>query len=301
MTPFLDGTYAGLLLTGIALGGILGALAIGVGQAVPRWRGSVGIPLGGLALALPLAIVATGDQSLPTTVLAGLGMLLVTGFLVPRRAQPLVHGAASIPGAVVLAIGTEEIALLLVVMITPILVTAVAMFGDGHDYEHGLATICAAIAGGGAFLTVPDTEHAAVLAGAGAAVGLVVFVQPRLALQGSAMVWCGAFVWTVAVDGAPRATSIVGALGALGVLAIDPAVRSYISIHRGLLTYLPTQGDRSHLIITAFIQTTIAMITARIAGLSTNMMVAIAITVGTWALVGAGLTYRAKALQPPRQ
>ena len=69
-------------------------------------------------------------------------------------------------------------------VVVPIVSTAIATFEAGHDYEHGLATMCAAIATGGAFLTVPDTEHVALLAGAGTVVGVLVLLEPRLALGG---------------------------------------------------------------------------------------------------------------------
>ena len=79
------------------------------------------------------------------------------------------------PGAAILAIGVDGVAFLLIVVVVPIVSTAIATFEAGHDYEHGLATMCAAIATGGAFLTVPDTEHVALLAGAGTVVGVLVF------------------------------------------------------------------------------------------------------------------------------
>ena len=297
MTPLLDGTAVGLLVTGATVGGVLAVLAMGIARYVPRWRGSAQIPLGGLLLTVPLVVVTFAGSAVGPSTTAGLSVLLITGYAIPRHLPPLVRGAASVPGAAILAIGVDGVAFLLIVVVVPIVSTAIATFEAGHDYEHGLATMCAAIATGGAFLTVPDTEHVALLAGAGTVVGVLVLLEPRLALGGSSLAFTGAFVWAVSIDGAARATSVVGALGALGLLAIDPAVRLNVSLYRGLLTYLPTIGARRQLVVTAGIQTVLAVFIARIAGIGSDVTLAIVLALGAWTVVGVALGKRASQLQ----
>jgi len=280
-----------------ALLGVAGLLFLSLAAVrVPAWRGNGGLPVAGLALVVPLAAVRIEGELLPTEVLAGLALLLVAGLWRPR--EPTVAGriVSSVPGAALLALGSDGVAVVVVLVAVPVLTAALTIFESGHDYEHGLAPMCAAIAGGGAFLTVPDTEHVALIAGAGVVVGLAVVIAPRLALGMSGPLWAGAFVWAVAIDGTGRAAAVVGALGALGLLIIDPAVRSNVRIHRGLLTYLPVRGPRSQVLATAAIQTALAVFTARVAGLRTDVQMAVVLTVVAWMVVGIGLGQRARSL-----
>ena len=274
---------------------VLGAFALGVCRLVPRWRFG-GIPIGGVLLIIPLLIVESDGQRMGSLGFAGIAALVVGGLVIPRHLTPLAHGAAAVPGAALLAFDTSGPSVAVILILTPIVVTAVADFEDGHDHEHGLSLMCAAIAGGGAFLTLPDTEHIALIAGAGVAVGLYVFVEPRLTLGLSRGLWVGGFMWALATDGVGRAASVVGALGALGLLMIDPAVRSNIQLHRGLLTYLPTVGVRRQLVMVAIVQTVVAIFTARVAGLRFDVIAASVLTLAAWAVVGAVLARRATSM-----
>ncbi len=281
----------GLLITGA----VVAAIAIFIGLALARRMGWLAIaPIAGFVLALPLAVVTTDAQPQAMWGLAGLVALVVTGRVVPDSLAPALKGLASLPGAVLLSItqplGTGAI----IVLGVPLLVAAVARFEDGHDYEHGLSAICAAVAGGGAFLTVPDTEHTALLAGAGVIVGVLVIAQPGVTLGSSMFVWAGAFLWAVAIDGEPRTTGLIGAIGALGLLLIDPITRAFVPVVRGLLTYLPTTGDRNQVLAVAGLQTGIALIASRIAGLQESVAVAVVILLVTFIAVSVGLVRLSK-------
>ena len=181
-------------------------------------------------------------------------------------------------------------------ILTLVVVVAVAMFEGGHDYEYSLSPMCAAIAGGGAFLSLPDTEHIAVVAGAGVAVGLLVLAEPRLTLGASRAVWAGAFLWVVVVDGVGRVTGVIGGIGALGLLLIDPAVRSNLAVNRGLLTYLPSIGIRQQLILVATIQTGIALFSSRVAGFREDAAQAMVLVLAVWAITGTLLAHRARSM-----
>ena len=295
VTPLLDGSAVGLLITGAVVAGALGVVAIGASLLIPRFRIARLIPFGGLLLAVPLLIVNTDARDLPTLAYVGFGLLAVAGAAVPFRMSSLVHGAAAIPGAALLAVDVPDPGRGLMLLI-PLLVVATHRFEEGHDYEPGITTMCATIAGGGAFLTVPDTEHMALVAGAGVAVGLLVLADPRLALHMSRSVWVGAFVFSVALDGVGRATGVIGAIGALGLLLIDPVVRTNLSVHRGLLTYLPTSGARQQILAVAAIQTVLALFASRVAGLQMDPAIAIVLIAISSAATGFVLARRAESM-----
>lgn len=292
MTALLDGSAWGLLLTGAVLAMALGAALLGASIWVPRWAGRC-IPLAGVVLVAPLVIVESDGRVLSLLGLGGLGALLIAGFSVPADRPIVWHGAATVPGALMLGLDGVGATAALVFVGVPVGAAAIRMFERGHDYEHGLAAIAAAIAGGGAFLTVPDTEHIALIAGAGVAVGVLVIAVPRFGLGGSGPVWLGAFLWAVAVDGSARVAGIVGALGALGVLVIDPLVRSNLRLHRGLLTYIPISPERLHVVSVAALQTAIAVFTSRVAGLRVDVAMALGLTAIAWAVVGGALAWYA--------
>ena len=296
MKPLLDGSAVGLLITGAALGLALGTFALVFGSTIKRWTGR-GIPLAGLALAVPLLLVSTGGPGFTPLGYAGFGALVVAGIALRSDFPALVHGAAAIPGATLLAFDNGGPAAAVILLGVPIGVVALSRFDSAHDYEHGLAPMCAAIAGGGAFLTLPDTEHIAVIAGAGVAVGTLVFLVPRFAMGGSRGVWLGAFFWAVATDGVGRTSGLVGAIGVIGLLVIDPVVRTNISLHRGILTYLPASNERMQIIVVAIIQTTLALFIARLASLRTDVNSALLLTIGAWVFVGGLLGLYAQRRQ----
>ncbi len=295
VTPFLEGSALGLLATGAAVG----AAVVGVGSFLIsrlRARRPWGAPVAGLAMAVPIALVATDGASLGLLGTAGLFLLLLSGVLVPGSRPALVHGLAAIPGASLMAFSTEGWGLVLVIVGAPIVVVAVASFESGHREQPALSAMGAAIAAGGAFLTVPDTEHVSLLAGAAVVVGLGALVHPPLTLGASGPVWAGAFMWSVAIDGSPRTTGIVGALGALGLLVVDPAVRVNLTIDRGLAMYLPATAPMSRLVQFAALQTALALFTSRIAGLRMDVLVAIALTVVAWSVAAYLLGRNARAI-----
>ena len=233
VTPLLDGSPVGLLISGAIVAMILG---LGLLMLAPTIKArSPTIPIAGLLLVSPVAVVVIDGARWSTEALIGLAVLVGTGLVVPEHYPPFVKGAASIPGAAVLSIGTDNRTAVFLLVGIPVLSTAVARFEDGHDYEHGLSAMCAAIAGGGVFLTVPDTENTALLAGAGIVVGLLVLAEPRLTLGWSRYTWAGAFFLALAVDGAPRTTATIGGIAALGLILIDPVVRAITKVGRGLL------------------------------------------------------------------
>lgn len=297
----LEGSAVGLLLTGAALGAVALAVLVALSRFIPSWRGNSGIPIAGLVLSLPMLVVDSGVRP-SATALLGLALLVLAGAWPLESRELPVRVVASIPGTALLTVGTPSDAAVLVALGVPVLVAALTVFEEGHDYEPGLAGMCAAIAGGGAFLTVPDTEHMALIAGAGVAVGVATFAVPKVGLGLSGPVWVGAFLWAVAIDGEARMRAIVGAVGALALLAIDPAVRTHVRIRRGLLTYLPAQSERHHLVMIAVAQTVLAVFSARVAGFAGDVTLAIVLVLAAWSGAGWLLVSRARAqeAQGPR-
>lgn len=285
VTPLLDGSAVGLLATGAAIGAVLMVLGTVLAGRLPARR-LWGIPISGVAMAVPVAIVTTDAAPLGALGIGGLALLLLAGAVLPANRPALVHGAASIPGAALLAAAADGWGIVLVIVGVPILVVAASRFEGGHRQLPGLSGVVAAIATGGAFLTVPDTEHVALMAGGAIVVGLATFVRPKLTLGASGAVWAGAFVWSVAIDGSGRAAGIVGALGALGLLVLDPAVRVNLHVDRGLVMYLPAPSARARLVQVAAIQIALSLFASRVAGLRMDVIMALVLTVVAWVTVG---------------
>ncbi len=79
-------------------------------------------------------------------------------------------------------------------------------------------------------------------------------------------------------------------------------MRTNVRIRRGLLTYLPAQSERHHLVMIAMAQTVLAVFSARVAGFAGNASLAIVLVVAVWSGAGWLLVSRARAqeAQGPR-
>jgi hypothetical protein len=114
---------------------------------------------------------------------------------------------------------------------------------DRRWRRQGLAAPLLAVSAAGIYLTVPDVEAAVVVLGAALPLVLLgwpvpfwrAHPPPSLGLAG-ALAAAGLLVWTVASGGAGRPGSVVGGLGCLGVLALEPLARLLDRRHRGPLT-----------------------------------------------------------------
>lgn len=217
---FRDGLAAGCVTTTVAL------------AAAGRLRRSVRpVPVAGPAGALATTWVLAGEPWVDPTLAVAVLVLAAGGLALdrfPRR--PLIAALPLVAGALLLAFGSGAPAAgwirATIVASTLAGGAAVVSFesrwratGIGPGLLFGTVV--------GAYLCVPDTEAVLVLLGALTPVLLLGWPLRWGSLgAGGAFALCGLLAWAVAVGGEPRAASIVGATAALGVLVVEPVVRS---------------------------------------------------------------------------
>ncbi|MCU1430158.1 MAG: hypothetical protein JWL83_4158 [Actinomycetia bacterium] len=224
------GFSEGLLTSALACG-----LVLLVGMFTVRGRASVaGVPFVVACIVTfegfgPFAEIAR----VPTRVLIGLAALVAGGLAVRLAALPF-GGAVLLflPGGLVLGYGTGLAAPGWPAWVQPLVAIGTAVGGalvadtDRARRHVSLGPILLAVAIAGVAATVPDTEHIAVLLGA--AVPLLVWAFPMpvasLGPEGAAAA-TGLLLWVAAIDGRGRPGSIVGALGCLGLLLVEPIGR----------------------------------------------------------------------------
>lgn len=279
-----------LLVRGIAAGFV----ALAVVSALTALRRIVNvqrIPILGVAVVVFTAVLATTRRSLPETVLLGVGLLLVLPLLTPRRPDQRWRVLASIPGAAVLAFAAPagEGGLELVTLFAiPILGGLVATFDEANS-PPSLAAIGMAAATGAAFMSLPDTQNIASMAGITTVMGAGALVLPRLALGASVYPWMGLLIWIATADGSARPAAVVGTIGAMAILVIEPALRvARRQIHGLLNRPISTSGTTGEFLF-AGAQGTVAVLSARLAGTRRSTWLALAIVTGLWLVVAGGL------------
>jgi hypothetical protein len=144
---------------------------------------------------------------------------------------------------------------------------------DRRWRRHGLAPLLLAVSAAGVYATVPDVEAAVVVLGVALPLALLGWPgplapggvpvpgprpgpprppPPSLGVAGS-LAAAALLVWTVAAGGAGRPGSVVGGLGCLGVLAVEPLARLLDPRHRSALARGPAAWTAlgAHLVLVA--------------------------------------------------
>ncbi len=279
-----------LLLRGIGTG-FLALASVSALAALHRIIRVRRVPALGIAVVVFTAALATTRRSLPDTVLLGVGLLLVLPFLAPRRPDQRWRVLACIPGSAVLAFAAPagEGGLELVVLVAiPVLGGLVATFDQAHA-PPSLAAVGMAAATGAAFLALPDTQNIASMAGIAVVIGAGALVLPRLALGASVYPWMGLLIWIAAADGSARPAAVVGTIGALAILVIEPVLRVLKHRVRGLLDQPGSVSVTIRTLMFAGAQGGVAVLSARLAGTRRSTWLALVIVAGLWLLVAAGL------------
>lgn len=222
-------TSVGDLLTeagfraGLVIGGIV-AVACALRGGGGRDRR---LQVGG---AFAAAVVAGFLQQsiLDSGLLVGILALAAAAFLA-TGGSPAGRVVATVPGAVLIAISTgwgvaswETVTVLVLVVVGgPLLVDFDRTFAS-----TGGLPLLVAVTAAGVWATIPETQHAVVLAGV--SVPMIVLGWPgwRASLGSpGATLLVGLIGWTVVADGAFRASAVVGGVACLGVLLLEPIVR----------------------------------------------------------------------------
>jgi hypothetical protein len=218
---FTVGLRAGLLA--LALGA-----AAGVVWHLVRRRS---FPGAGLLLVAATAWGLHEAVTLPMGLVQGLAALAGAGLIAAFVPAPRIVGPMlAIPGAWILAsrgdLVEAEWIRILVIVATVVGGTLAADF-DRRFGPAGFPPVLFAVSVVGVYFSVPDTEQASVLLGAG--LPMVLLGWPRaLAGLGSAGAYAatGLLAWTTVAGGWARPSSIVGGIACLGLLVVEPLARA---------------------------------------------------------------------------
>ena len=219
------------MLTGLAVGTV--ALAIGLlasmgARALARpaltW-GSAGLLFAAAALVgLDLTHDAPGGL-VGGTALVAVGAGVAAAARLPLAVRPTAVG----PGAwLVAAHGAipGEPWVRVLVFVTIVAGGALVADVDRRTARRGLGPLLFAVSVGGVYATVPDTEQVLVLLGVAAPVALLGWPLRRAGLgPAGSPAAVAVLAWSAAVGGVGRPSSIVGAVGCLGLFVVGPVTR----------------------------------------------------------------------------
>jgi hypothetical protein len=262
---------AGEFRLGVCIGGILtGIVFVAAADRRPR----VVVPIGGVLVAGGFAVGLAHSGTVRASLVVGAALLALAGYFADRLRLHLVVAAAfALPGALLLALdlGAPPAA-----WIAPVSVIAVACASplvadfDRRFAPDGWTAALYAISVLGVYFTVPDTERALVLLGV--AIPLVFLAWPvMLAPFGSAGSFAavGMLVWVAAYECRGREASLIGAIGCLGLLVVEPLARA---AGRGSDTVIAALPRRQWSVLpVGALQLALVYVASRVAGLRTSV------------------------------
>jgi len=276
-------------LRGVAAGGALVALAVGLASAAARRRASgrprpaVGLPI---AVATLMAIAPSRTPA--AAVLIGLvGLTALGAMAVPARwggpcLPPAVTLLLGLPFAWLLAADASSVGWVRAVVVGGATVAPVAAAHmDATWGPTGLTPALYAISAAGVFAAVPNTMDAAALLGASVPAGMAGWPLGRARLGGAGAAGAGALsVWIAAVGSRGREPAVVGAVACLGLLVWLPAGRWMADRAAPGRRELPRRLVAGPLPVLVTHAAVVAM-ASRVAGVSSQLRVAVPVVAGT--------------------
>jgi hypothetical protein len=221
------------------------ALAIGVVAAVVHRSRSRPAPVPILGFLFGGAVLLAVGVTLGWPAGLALGLLVLAGAGVAGQwmgAGPLVSMLLAVPGAWLVTFHGAPLAGWLRLLTTTAVVTGGWLLADFDRRwrRAGLAPVLLAISVAGVYTTVPDTEQALAALGAALPLALLGWPWPLASLgQAGAYVAAGTLLWVVSAGGVGRASSVIGGVACLGLLAVEPLARGLRPDHRSVVDCLP--------------------------------------------------------------
>jgi len=239
------------------------------------------LPVVGLLLALGTVIglrevIVSPSQPdpLPPGLVAGLAMLAAAGLVCGLVRAPAVVGIAlAAPGAwvIVTEAGLAEVGWVrLLVGVGAAVGGALAAAFDRRWRTSGVPPMILAVSVAGLYLAVPETMHASVVLGVALPIALLGLGAVASLGSAGAYVSAGLLAWTAGIGGAARPSSIIGGLGCLGLLAVEPLSRMLAGGRSGLEA-IPRKWS---MIALAAIQVVLVAIASRVAAVQRSAGVA---------------------------
>ena len=278
----------------LALGGIAGGLSL--------WKRGKPVPIVGyLVSAAALAALVrtsqvTGDE------LIGFALLGVAGLLGDLFETPAgVTALLAFPGAWVIAARTDVPAIpwILWLVLGSIVVGGIAVADfDRRFRDTGAGPVLLAITLVGIYYTVPDTEQALALLGAGLPILLLGWPRPLASIgRGGAFLLLGVIAWVSALGGIGRPSSIVGALSCMGLLVIEPVAYTLTLRHSSFF-----EGAKAWIIFpVAVAHLGLVFFAARVAGVRPSVNIATSIVVATFSTAILLLAFAMRAFRARNQ
>jgi hypothetical protein len=281
-------------------GGVIALLVMWAGASTRRFFEVDRMPIIGFGVVVTTALLALLRRPLPGEVLIGLGLLAALPFFAPSRPDQRWRVLATLPGAAVLAFrapagegGLEILAFFAI----PIAGGLIAHFDAAHR-DPSLAALGVASATGAAFLSLPDTQNIAPMAGVALVVAAGVWLSPRLALGVSVYPWIGLLTWITMADGSARPASAVGTIGALALVIIEPIVRTARHRSEGLLASPAGMSPTVWALGFSGATVIVAVAASRLAGTRASTVIALAIVAGIWVMTAGALAFLRTPAQP---
>ncbi|MDQ1521278.1 MAG: hypothetical protein QOI55_2351 [Actinomycetota bacterium] len=212
----------------------------------------------------------------PGRVVVGMALLGAGGLAIRWFRPPLIASVVVlVPGAVVIAYGTGLGTPAYPSWVQPLIAIGCAAGGacaadvDYAQRARALGPVLLGVSVGAVYSTVPDTERAMVLVGAAIVLLLATFPTPLSSLgPEGATASTGLLLWVAAADGRGRPGSIVGAVGALGLLVAEPISRRLFraSAPRSTSRRSVPENHLLMIVVVGLVQAGIALYAARVAG-----------------------------------
>lgn len=261
-------------LVDLAIGAGIAAVVVLLGGMWLRERRTTA-PIAGLALVA--AFVVAGPRGIDGRLVVGLVLIAVAGSL---PLAPVLRGAASLPGAWLVAGGVTTSPWVVVLAMAAIPVAgALAADLDQRHRSEALGPVLMAVTVLGLFFAVPDTEVALPLLAVGVPFGAVGWPWPRASLgPGGAFAAVAAVVWAAQVGSTGRPASFLGATAALGLLLVEPIVGRVAGRRMVQPNWVVAGG-----------QLVVVYLASRIAAPREDVIAAAALTIGVLA-VAVGVT-----------
>jgi hypothetical protein len=290
----------------LAAGLLAGILGLGLGLLLGcrhRHRDGTTAAVAGLLFAVGFVLALGVTLGLPAGLVAGLGWLGGVGMLEARRRGRALAPFLAIAGAWLLMYCSDvqlDDRMRLVVGAGVVVGGWLLADFDARWRQRGLGPVLLTVSIAGVFSTVPDTETALVALGTALPLTLLGWPWPLASLgRAGAYAAVGALLWVVATGGLGRASSVVGGLGCLALVVVEPLAR-LLSPGGSVLDLLPT--GRLGAVVAGGLHLGLVYVAARVAGFQASVAAAawivaaeLGLAVALAAAVGSARRRRSRA------